>query len=157
MLINGYKFLLNHAHHYVAKYAISCPIAFFVYFLYTWIHSATPLVFPLTLVGVLFSHKAERLKENPSISDMRQYAGLSKRTQDQMAKFIKIAAPLSQSGDWQFCEQLLKAWNTYLYNVMLTVIEGKKAEAKLSNQVWNLSCVPIKAYYYVDQTFYFQI
>ena len=88
---------------------------------------------------------------------MRQYAGLSKRTQDQMAKFIKIAAPLSQSGDWQFCEQLLKAWNTYLYNVMLTVIEGKKAEAKLSNQVWNLSCVPIKDYYYVDQTFYFQI
>lgn len=84
---------------------------------------------------MLFSHKAEKLKENPSVSDMRQSAGLSKRTQDQMAKFIKVAASISQSGDWQFSEQLFKAWNSYMYNVMVTVMEGKKADSKLTNQV----------------------
>lgn len=75
------------------------------------------------------------MKEDATTSELRQHFAASKRILDLLSKVVKQAAPLSQSGDWQFSEQLVNGWVAFIRHVMFSTIGGRKADAKLSNQV----------------------
>ena len=84
---------------------------------------------------MLFCEKCSKMKENSSNSEARQVIAASKRTLDQLFRYIRQGAALSLSHDWIFTRQLLSGWSAFIDHVMIITIEARKATAKLPREV----------------------
>ncbi|XP_067931046.1 focadhesin-like [Watersipora subatra] len=83
--------------------------------------------------GALFCQKTSKLKDSPTAADLRLSFGSSKRTLDQLSRFIKQCTSISLSHDALFTHQLFTGWRGYIYHVLTSAIDGRKADLMLSN------------------------